>query len=68
MTPEPVVLSTYTGAHLFASAYPFSQSHFMLSPNIHTLVHKIFKAVHIGNLANVTDGMIYLQRSHFAHS
>lgn len=68
MTPEPVFLSTYASAHLFAFAYPFSQSYFMLSPNIHTLVHKTFEAVYIRNLANVTGGMIYLQHSHFAHS
>ena len=40
----------------------------MLSPNIHTLVHKGFEAVYIGNIANLTEEIMYLKLSDFAHS
>lgn len=40
----------------------------MIGPSIHTLLHTGFEAVYIGNVANLTDEIIYLQLSHFAHS
>lgn len=69
MTLESVFLSTYySNGHIFASVCSLSQSPFMLFPNIHSFDHKRFKAVYTGNSVNLTDEMIYLQFSHFAHS